>query len=801
MQKTAQVWKKKNTTLIYTLIMENKLKMISKKKVILGIFIILMIACIIYCIIIKRLDILVAPIIGAVIALYPAIFLPDKRPAEPEPSLPHWEVEARPTDMPINNIPSRFQYFTGREKTLTDIHEKFNATLLGSQIHVLVITGMGGIGKSEIAKEYAFRFRKEYDCIWWIDAETEERIRSAYLSFAEKFNLDQDKEANKIRDRVIGWMKNHDRWFFVFDNAENEASIKEYLPQSNTGNILITSRFTQWEKFEFHPIEDFSSQESCNFLKEYTKQKQNTEKLEDLVIELGCLPLALKHAGAYMRNTKTSYAAYLDSFHNKNKKSKPSTEGVESAKTIVANTLDKSFQLIRKRESRQLIYLCAFMAPEKINGQWFVEASEKLPKPLRKAAKEELNEVIANLTAYSLIIKDEDGNLNIHRLVQDIIRDSLKVKQTQWRNYCTNIMNELLYYDFSTAKSRTLFLILSSHILAITNGINDEGATKETANLYHFLGYGFNAFADYDQALMFYEKALRIYEKKVLGKIYPVTARTYNNMAAVYDNKGDYVKALVFYEKALKIFEKVLGKEHPLTSTCYDNMGTVYINKGDYEKALVFYEKALKIREKVLGKEHPDTASTYNNMASIYYYKGDYVNALEFNEIALLIREKVLGKEHPSTATCYDNMGTVYINKGDYVKALEFYEIALLIREKVLGKEHPSTSNTYIGIANVYYHKGDYEKALVLYEKALLIQEKVLGKEHPSTATTYNNMAFIYSHKGSYEKALEFYKKAFKIREKVLGKEHPKTKAVFDDMFNTYKRSGKSEPFDEWLNE
>ena len=349
-------------------------------------------------------------------------------------------IETDINDNLPGNVPGKFHYFTGRKKYMREIHQEFRPKNKNSSTRVLILSGLGGVGKSEIAKAYAIDFQKEYKYICWIDAEKEEGIRSAYTNFATEYKLAQGIEkVDDIIKEVIDWMRNHYHWLFIFDNARNKESIDKYIPNFNTGNILITSRYTQWEEFKQINIEEFTNSEACNFLKNYTEQ-DNEEGLEELVEELGYFPLALKHAGAYMKTNKTSYNKYLKEFRkNKTKKSQKYLDRVTQ---IVAETLKTSFKFILKKASRQLINLCAFMSPKDINRQWFVEASEKLPTPLRKAVKEEVmyNEVIAELTAYSLVTIDYAGNISIHRLVQDVIRNNLKKEQIKWRNYCVEII-------------------------------------------------------------------------------------------------------------------------------------------------------------------------------------------------------------------------------------------------------------------------------------------------------------------------------------------------------------------------
>jgi tetratricopeptide (TPR) repeat protein len=400
---------------------------------------------------------------------------------------------------------------------------------------------------------------------------------------------------------------------------------------------MITSRNPQFLDCTPVDINVFTETVACEFIEKYTK-KPADEHFKILAEKMGYLPLALDQAGVYMAINKKSYEESFKLYEQKNLTLLQRYKN-DPGKQTVATTWQISFDKINNPAAKQLLKLCAFFAPENIFKEFFTLACKVLPKELRVAVTDEMvydEDVIAELTKYSLITLNENGFLSIHRLVQEVIRDSLKQEQAVWRNYCVNILNKFRNNDFSTAELRTRFSSLIPHITSVTDGISDDEAKEEVANLYHFLGYGYNELADYDPALEYYGKALNIV-KKVLGEEHPYTASTYNNIALVYDHKGDYDLALEYYGKALDIVKKVLGEEHPDTATTYNNIAGVYDNKGDYDLALEYYKKDLVISEKVLGKEHPDTATTYNNIAAVYDNKGDYDLALEYYEKALAI--------------------------------------------------------------------------------------------------------------------------------------------------------------------
>ncbi|MDR3267632.1 MAG: tetratricopeptide repeat protein, partial [Tannerella sp.] len=633
----------------------------------------------------------------------------------------------------FNNLPNRNTHFTGRVEKLEEIRLNFRE---GKNVSLQAVKGTGGIGKTAIALEYAYRYAYEYECVRWVNAESAATIESNYSDFANKKGIvNADASMDAIVEAVKNWMLQHDKWLFIYDNAEDLDTLDKYRPNHNPEqrHILITSRNDVWHSIATTvDTEVFSPEDAKAFLDDYTKLT-DTAKQEELIEALGRLPLALEQAAAYIVNVKgTTYASYLELYESTRMEILKRYPNIEN-KTVYT-TWNISFDKIKSESAKQLLNLCAFFAPENLPYRWFSEAAEFLPEPLQTDVKIKLQfaDIRTELTRYSLIGIDKDGKISMHRLMQEVIRDSLQSEQQDWILPCLQIMDKLRYFNFSTAESRAYFLELVPHTVSVT-GLSAEKETAETGNLYHFLGYGFNALADYPQALEWYLKALAIREK-VLGKEHPYTASTCNNIAGVYRNQGKYDEALEWYLKALAIVEKVLGKEHPYTASTYNNIALVYDNQGKYAEALEWNLKALAIFEKVLGKEHPDTATTCNNIALVYKNQGKYAEALEWYLKALAIREKVLGKEHPDTATTYNNIAAVYYNQGKYAEALEWNLKALAIREKVLGKGHPATATTCNNIALVYDHQEKYAEALEWNLKALAIREKVLGKEHPDTA-------------------------------------------------------------------
>ncbi len=617
--------------------------------------------------------------------------------------------------------------------------------------------------------------------------------------------MPDELKPEKYLEPVKQWMREHEKWLFIFDNADNLKNKRKWIPEELPGmrHVLFTSREEDWDEVaDVLPVELFSLEEAREYFVKATGRNDDGS-LDDLIDELGYLPLAMAQAAAFIRkgwknHSKKGYKDYLKLFTERTEEMLRRYPTAEAAaeKRAVYVTWNISMERIKntKENAWHLLNIMAFFAPDGIQQEWFVQGQEALPDSLQKEIGDELKwmDIRDALTGHSLVEESEGGALGMHRLVGEVIRDKLRATEEFeiYAGYAVGVGEKLYFDKFSTRESRNAFEAVYPHIESVVENCALQNQDARVAVLCSFLGRGVReVWGSYDLALEWHEKALSIREK-ALGKEHTDTGATYNSIAFVYCSKGEYDLALEWYEKALVIAEKVSGKEHPNTAVTYNNIANVYDDKGEYDLALEWHEKALAIREKVLGKEHPETAATYNNIAIIYRNKGEYDRALEWHEKALAIREKVLGKEHLSTATTSNNIACVYDSKGEYDRALEWYEKALAIREKILGKEHPDTATTYNNIAGVYDSKGEYDRALEWYEKALAIREKILGKEHQDTATTYGNIASVYALKGKHDLALEWYEKALAIREKVLGKEHPATATTYNNIALVYENKG-----------
>jgi tetratricopeptide (TPR) repeat protein len=602
------------------------------------------------------------------------------RPATP-PRFPRAPAAADrprfPTALPpVWNVPyQRNPDFTGRDDLLTSLAGQLAGG--GAAAVTQVLQGGGGVGKTTLAVEYAYRQRGQFDTVWWVHAEQPTTLISDLADLAVTLGVADPEQASQqlAVAAVRRWLADHDRWLLVLDNAaapEGPSGLRaplgrlvDLLPQVVHGQVLVTSRDARWEHHAtLAELEVFTPEEAVTFLLARSGSGQE-EAAAEVAQLLGLLPLALEQAGAYVRETQISLGAYQARLE----RSPVAVLGRGAPRDRdPADTVATTWQLSLEQVgavpgATALLELCAFLAPDDIPRTLLdrLGGLAELPTGLAVLAEDALalDEAIGGLRRFGLL-KASPEVVAVHQLVQQVIRDHLGLER---RRQLVAVALRLLRAAFPDAHTDPdawpAYAQLLSHVLAVTGHAEAlDTELERVAWLLNEAGLYLWQRADHPQARTLHERALAIYEAR-LGADHPETASSLNNLATVLADQGDLDGARTLYERALSIRQARLGADHHDTGHSLNNLATVLRAQGDLAAARTLHERALAMYEARLGADHPTTAYSLSNLASVRRAQGDLAAAHTLHERALAIRQAHLGADHPDTVRSRQNLAAV----------------------------------------------------------------------------------------------------------------------------------------------
>nr|CBH39267.1 conserved hypothetical protein, containing TPR repeats [uncultured archaeon] len=523
---------------------------------------------------------------------------------------------------PIWNIlQHRNPNFTGREGILKRLRLALSSGEPAAWKQA--ITGMGGVGKTQLTVEYIYRHKDDYRIIWWVRSEEPATMAADYASLAVDLNLPvkDSTDQKAIVKAVKRWLEHNPGWLLIFDNAQDPGEIRNYLPLGGAGHIIITSRNPLWGGVaKLMPAHVFDRAESIEFLCKRTGQ-EDKDAADALADELGDLPLALEQAGAYIETTGISLTEYQELFQSRRKELWGDESHPPDYPDSVATTWSLSMRQISQETQAavDLLNLCAFLAPDDISLELLCGGAEHLPEPLAATATDKLamNRAIKALRQYSLIATSSEG-LSVHRLVQAVVRDRLSEdEEKRWTETVVPLLSAAFPFDSDDVRTWHQCSRLLPHALAAaTHAETREVAPEVTLHILNQTGVYLHGRAEFAEAKVLFERALTLAEKADGSDHSKVTAIV-NNLGGVLQDLNDLQGAKELFERALKIDEKTYGPDHPEVARDVNNLGSVLQDLGDLQGAKEHYERVLAIFRKSLGEDHPSTATVRNNLESL----------------------------------------------------------------------------------------------------------------------------------------------------------------------------------------
>lgn len=706
---------------------------------------------------------------------------------------------------PVWNIPyPRNPFFTGRENVLTQLADAFKtgqATALSQ-----VISGLGGIGKTQIAVEFAYQHRNEYQFVLWTLADTHESLVSGYVAIARLLNLpEKDQRDQSITvEAVLRWLTTHTGWLLILDNADDLALVYELLPPDLGGHLLLTTR-AQATGTRAHRIEvDIMPQEvgalfllrrakllALNILPE-DANATDVAIAREITNELGGLPLALDQAGAYIEEAQCSLADYQSLYHTQRAKMlKERGNFVGYYPESVTTTWSLSFTKIKRQSpaAADLLRFSAFLAPDAIPEELLIQGAAFLGPVLEPVVTDPhlLNHVVKVLLGYSLIYRDlRRKTFSIHRLVQAVLKDKMsKQERKLWSERTVQAVQKafpLVSYTSLIQCERFL-----SHALSCADLIERENMTFIRAGrLLHQVGVYLVVQARYKEAETLSQHAVKIYEQHFAPNHINL-AMILTNLAVIYCFRGKADKELEpIVERALEICEQHLT----LTVQVLDifcNCAWIRHRQGRDIEAEVLLRRALKIGEQ---RREADLAAILYNLAEYHYDRMEYVKAKEFLQRSLKMHEQEYNQMHPKTPAILTSLARIYSEQGKDSEAQRLYQDSIKATEQQFGPNHPNLVRTLSGLAQLYKDQGIYLEAEKHLLRALAICIEHLESNHSDTLVILKNLAFYYCFQGKHAEAEEIVSNTLKAYENQFGLNHFKTASILNILGELYRQRG-----------
>ncbi|GAA0390263.1 hypothetical protein GCM10009530_46870 [Microbispora corallina] len=620
------------------------------------------------------------------------------------------------------NVSARNAAFTGRGELL----DMLRAQLVGGNPAVVLpqaLYGLGGVGKTQVALEYAHRFMADYDLVWWISSEDRDRINAAFEELGRQLHMplgeDIAEAVNAVKEALRRGEEPYSRWLLIFDNAGDPDDLRDYFP-GGSGHILVTSRNQAWSAVA-SPLEVnvFSQAESLEHLSRRVPGLDEEDAIR-IAGALGNLPLAVEQAAAWLAESGMSAAAFLEELE------------AETARVLqlgapseyphpVAVTWNVSLAKLRDSSpaSVRLLQLCAFFAPEPISMQLlYSDEMQQALVPYDDALREKLvlGRVIREVGRYALAKVDQGNNtIQVHRLVQAVIRSQMT--EDQQDETCHEVHHILV-----GARPRQ-------------GDVDDPDNWVRYDIIWQHLGPS---------------RARECKEEE--------TRQLLTDRVRYLWKRGDFEAARELGDFLADYWERNFGTEDRQRLHLLFNIANVKRSQGDYDEAASLDEWVLGMQRRVVGENHPHTLLTSGGLAADYRALGRYEESLEMDRVTYDRWKNLFGEDHPRTLAAANNLALCYRLVGDGFSARDLDQDTLAKRTRVLGPNHPYTLFSAAHLARDLREIGRYRESVDLLRTTLQHYREALGENFVDTLRTAKSLAVSLRRAGEQHEAWQLAK-------------------------------------------
>ena len=642
---------------------------------------------------------------------------------------------------------------------------------------------------------------------------------------------------------VLQWISvMQEQWLIVFDNADDPPPevVARFLPSGDRGNILITSRSRSMGRIiSFKNSIEITEMEESDAITLLLKTScldaaGHLQAAQKIVAELGCIPLAVHHAGAYIEAGRCDINNYLRQFflHRQTLMSDATFTGASNYDRTVYGTWDLSFKEIEKRANGQssignaqaaqaailILQICAFYHHSNISKEIFQSAAEQSRQHTVDSEVAEKLPLAATLLNCTLLTLDNDGYwddfhfgqgisvllsfslikrahssefFSVHPLVHSWSQEKIPEHEQQRIWQMASIILSCATPRGFTSQNYALRHLIFPHIKANELHGHQLGCVNQYYDdKYTNFALVMEENGDWKNAEQLQVEVMNM-RKKVLGTEHVYTLLSMANVASIYVGQGRWNEAEQLQVQVMDKMKKVLGAEHRETLTIMADLARTYRNQGRWNDAEQLEVQVLAMTRRSLGVEHPDTLSSMGNLARTYRSQGRLKKAEQLEIQVMDLRKKQLGIEHPDTLASIGNLANTYRDQGRLSEAEQLDTQVVSMMKKLLGVEHPHTLTSMSNLAITYLYQERWNEAEQLNVQVMDIRKKFLGAEHPDTLFSMAGLASTYSSQGRWNKSEQLSVQVIDMMKKVFGEEHPDTLLTMGNLADTYQHQGR----------